>query len=281
MYKPYKQKIDMDTKLLLSKLEEIQNDLRTKASSDELREVLTDLREKGERISTLETKVDELTKSVESRDATVLELQKRLSILEDRSVDNARRNSELEHISHLRGRKVDDQEQVSRKVNLRIKGIPIKEDETTTSLLDIVKAECERVGVGVVSGDFDHCHRNGKVLKDGNQSILLKMRSWAARNQIYQNRKEFNFKTSHDLTARRQQLFTKANELLESDETFKKVVEYPLADKNCKLKLKAKNGRYFHFNSEHELLSLVQKLLDERNLPSNVVEDEKNSELYY
>ena len=106
------------------------------------------------------------------------------------------------------------------------------------------------------------------------------MRSWAARNTLYQSRKKFRFKIGHDLTLRRQKLFTKANELIKSDPDVENVLDFVLADKNCKLKLKAKNGRYYHFNSEEELYATVQKLQHELN-DLNLLKDEKEDELFH
>ena len=274
----------MDVQTVLNKLEEIQRDLQTKASSEEIRDVLAKLNQHEQKIVSLETKVEKLNADIKSRDETVSKMEERVDRLEHEIRSNETKRATLEHLSYLNERKIDDQEQVSRKINLRINGIPIKEDETTTSLLGTIKAECERAGVIVDANDFDHCHRNGRVMKEGNgtssQSILLKMKSWAARDRLYQNRKKFSFKIGHDLTARRRGLLTKAYDLLKSDSQFKKVVAYPLADKNCKLKLKATNGKYFHFNSEAELFSTYQKLLDDINLPPSFSQDEKDETFY-
>ena len=274
----------MDAQVILNKLDEIQQALATKASSQEIQDVLTKLHEKEAQIEALESNVAKLTADIESRDKLLTALNQRIDRLELETSSNETKRASLEHLSYLHGRKIDDQEQVSRKVNLRINGIAIQENETPASLLREIKEECKKVDVDVGDGDFDHCHRNGKVYKDaeGNtkQTVLLKMRSWAARDRLYQNRKKFKFKIGHDLTFRRQQLFTKANELIKSDPSFQKMVDYALADKNCKLKLKSKIGKYYHFNSESELYSIVHKL-DDANLSREFINDEKRNELFY
>ena len=98
-----------------------------------------------------------LNADIKSRDETVSKMEERIDRLEHEIRSNETKRATLEHLSYLNERKIDDQEQVSRKINLRINGIPIKEDETTTSLLGTIKAECERAGVIVDANDFDHC----------------------------------------------------------------------------------------------------------------------------
>ena len=58
------------------------------------------------------------------------------------------------------------------------------------------------------------------------------------------------------------------------------VIDYVLADKNCKLKIKAINGSYHHFNSIEEFHTVVTKLQMMR-MPSAFHDAEKNDDLFY
>ena len=243
----------------MEKLDAIQEDLKTKATSTELLDLVIKLNEKEERIVALETRVESLENELKSSNVRIDELAGRLVSLECSKLTN-------EHLnlctSDLLSRKIDDQEQVSRKVNLRVVGLPIERNESPDTLLTQIKAECEKLQLGLCDADFDHCHRNGKILHDGDvakQSVLLKMRSWRARNIMFENRKKFKFKLYHDLTIRRRELLDETNKHVQSADV-KDVVLYTFADKNCKLKIRAVNGRYLHFSSLDEFLSLVDKL---------------------
>ncbi len=264
----------MDNNKIVEILNDIRADLLTKSTSVELQNLVTILEEKELRIASLEK--------------TVIKLTDRLTELETKSghfnsvvADITSKNSILESSNRLLDRKCDDQEQVSRKVNIRFVGIDLKENETPDSLLAVIKAECNRLDLGLSDGDFDHCHRNGKVDSTGEkpkQTVLLKMRSWHGRNVIYENRKRMkNIKVFHDLTTRRRKLLAEANEMISNGAD--NVVAFTLADKNCKLKLKSTNGRYFHFNSIEEFSCIVIKLQNEI-VGAHFAQDERD-ELFY
>ena len=272
----------MDVNEVLKKLNEmnqsietIKNNLETKVTSTELKDILTCIAEKDQRISALESTVAALTEGNAERDAKIDKLEKkfdRLTFLESRCAI-------LEHSSKLLERKADDLEQNSRKCNLRISGIDLNIGESPDSLLQTIKTECRKLDMKLNDSDFDHCHRNGRIDKRGEkpkQVILLKMRSWSARNLIYQKRKDFPFKVNHDLTARRNNLLTDAIEMIDDNPD---LFQYALADKNCKLKVKSSDGRYHHFSSMCELMALSMKLQVEQFDGGNYMKDQEEDEL--
>lgn len=275
MYKPYKAKMDINK--VMDVLNEIKEDLKTKSTSTELQELVSKLEEKEVRIVALESSVVSINEQTKLRDDKINELEKQMDLLDTRTRSTERQNSLLEHTVSLLERKCDDHEQISRKVNLRFVGIDIKDDETPDTLLATIKAECTKLGLAIDDADFDHCHRNGRINSTGNvrkQTVLLKMRSWRGRNIIYENRRNFPFKIYHDLTLRRKTLLDDANEMIESPDV-NRVVDFAMADKNCKLKLKSSNGRYFHFNSLEEFNGTVQRLQND-SMGSGFTHDEKD-----
>ncbi len=264
----------MDSSKIIEILNEIKEELQTKSTSGELQELVTKLEEKEQRIASLESTVTSLTDRMSK-------LERKVELSDAVVADIASKNSILENSNRLLDRKCDDQEQVSRKVNLRFVGIDLKEHETPDSLLACIKAECNRLELDLSDGDFDHCHRNGKIDSTGDkpkQTVLLKMRSWRGRNVIYENRKKFTpIKVFHDLTTRRRKLLAEANEMVRVGAG--NVVDYTFADKNCKLKLKTTDGRFYHFNSNEEFYSVISKLQNDLK-GSHFADDEKHETFY-
>ena len=127
-----------------------------------------------------------------------------------------------QHVTTLHERKIDDLEQISRKVNLRINGIALFPNESPQKIMENISAEVlSHTDLGMA--DFDRCHRVGGIFnKNGtrHQDVLLKLCSWRARDVLYRNRKTFSFFVKPDLTSRRQEVLKSArNELEESTST--------------------------------------------------------------
>ncbi len=267
----------MDIETVMGMLLEIKTDLATKSTSTELQDLVAKINEKEERIVALETSVESMNVQMSKRDEKIDVLEKRIDdlVIQHRATERA--NNILQITSSLLERKCDDHEQISRKVNLRLIGIELKDDETPDTLLTVIKRECEYHNLNLCDADFDHCHRNGKVDRSTDvpkQTILLKMRSWRARDIVFQNRRKFAFKIYHDLTFRRKNLLNDANNFISTvPEGF---VDYALADKNCKLKVKATNGRFYHFNSIEEVYAIFNKLQTEIQMGPLFAQDEKD-----
>ena len=156
-------------------------------------------------------------------------------------------------------------------------------NETPASLMTIIKNGCNKLDLGLQDGDFDRCHRNGaSYSKNGSkhQIILLKLCSWRARDILYQNRKLFPFSVNHDLTKRRHGILKYVRETIENTESVSNVIGYVFADKNCKLKCKDKNDKFYGFSTKEEFLTLVDKISSEQ-MGDAFIEDESKNELYY
>ena len=263
--------------------------------------------------STELSKLEELLKPIENSLTGVKESLANIRLyfedkikLQQRTINNLLtriENLELrlgyrEHISLLHERKIDDLEQVSRKVNLKIVGLEVVSNETPQNLMKrITDVYLGNDGLDLQLSDFDRCHpvgpryrRNGKMYHD----VILKMCSWRARDIIYKNRKRFGLFVTADLTTRRKALLTFAKNELEAnsceddddDETLGgcsrigEMVEYVFYDENCKLKLKSRSGKYFMFSSEEEFYSIISRL-DYEQLSPNFLLDEGSSETFY
>lgn len=224
----------------------------------------------------------------------ILNLQTRLQSVEERLLYQ-------EHITDLHSRKIDDQEQVSRKVNLRLKGIELNRDDSPDLLMGKIKSEIHDLGIDIPDEELDRCHRDGKVYisrasfandyrQKRVQDVLVRFRTWRSRDLMFQRRKEFSFIVDSDLTRRRFNLLKFIRDEIKSatDDVDAKpnlfavgrVVDFAYADKNCKIKFKVKKGKFFTVSSEDEFLNLVNRLDLELTLSDNIKNDENNRSKY-
>ena len=202
-----------------------------------------------------------------------------------------------ESLTNLHDRKIDDQEQISRKNNLRIKGLVVEDIDTPIKLKDFVTNKIQTAKIEIPVNDVDRVHRVGKVYFTQNkrvQDALIRFRSWDSRNKVYQNRKELSFKVAADLTKRRTQLlsyiYDQINEVKvdTGDEpaenktlsAVSKVVDFVLADKNCKIKFKSKTNWFYAVNSKYEFWAQVNRLDNELTLSKVFIADEENRSNY-
>ena len=118
----------------------------------------------------------------------------------------------------------------------------------------------------LIANDIDHARLIGLPYTDKNsgkkvKSIIVKFRSWKARQRFYKGRprhyadssKKPGFTVSVDLTKRRYLLLTKAKGLIKGNSNIK----YVYSDINCSLALRFNDDSFKVFNSERELLSLL------------------------
>ena len=194
-------------------------------------------------------------------------------------------------------RKLDDHEQVSRKVNLRIVGMKVEKEDSPEKIMTEIKEQATEIALDIPDNDYDRCHRIGKKYKRDNvlyQDVLLKLGFWRTRDALFQNRKRFNFKVFADLTQRRQDLFEYAKSEVANDEVTKRVVKFVFCDKNCKLKIFSQSEGFYPFSSRSEFCNIVGMLDNDETLSDEFIKDEKrgcldkddiysdlNSDLYY
>ena len=105
------------------------------------------------------------------------------------------------------------------------------------------------------------CLYTDKISGKKAKSVIVKFRSWKARQRFYKGRlrhyadssKKPGFTVSVDLTKRRYLLLTKAKGLIKGNSNIK----YVYSDINCSLALRFNDDSFNYFNSERELLSLL------------------------
>ena len=262
----------------------VDDGVKGESDKDSFGSILTPLREKLTEVFTL---ISDIEKRFDERfnrhDKIISNLLTRIEYLESRSEYSI-------HLANLNKRKIDDNEQQSKKSNLLIEGIPVERNENPTKLLERIKAHISSFCIGVPDNAYDLCHRVGRRHTSTNiikkpvvaeepetqenvgvpdvtensetsetivhQSILLKMSYRCFRHIVYHHRKMFTeFRVYPQLTNRRRDLLFFAQDEIRN--SYHENVHFVFADKNCKLKIRTKSGRFFGFNSKEEFLSLL------------------------
>ena len=162
-------------------------------------------------------------------------------------------------------RKIDDQEQYTRRYSLRINNIPTKEEGEREDVMKVIEECCGEMDTPFSRSKIDRAHRIGRVTTDKNtkkkvQPIIVKFRSWESRTAFYRARPKWKqgggarrFTVALDLTKDRYSLLKSAREKIEGNSSFK----YAYADINCRLTLRLSDDKTLCFNSMTELDNLI------------------------
>lgn len=216
-----------------------------------LKEVKTELHSKASN-----EKIDKLIEEIKKKDEKIDNLQERVEILESKV-------AVLQNTVNLLERKADDNEQYSRRLCMRISGIPVSKDrEDGDVCLNKVKSIVNLIdNVDIPEVHYDRAHRigKGKTNEKGEveRQMIVKFISWSARTKIYKNRKSLvNHRIYLDLTKRRFDLLKLAQVKVQGNN----LIDFVFADINCKLSMRLKNGKFVYFSSEDELDKLIFSL---------------------
>ena len=83
---------------------------------------------------------------------------------------------------------------------------------------------------------------------------------WRGRDLIYSNRKKIEFKVYPQLTRRRAVILNFAKEQeqdMVSDASFTQNIHFVFVDRNCKLSIRTKSGKFHAFNSKVEFMNIL------------------------
>ena len=167
---------------------------------------------------------------------------------------------------------IDDGEQYSRRMCLRIDGIDLESDENenNSSCMKKVQKIFEEMGVQVPAVSIDRAHRIGKrfpatdekgrKIIGQDQQMIVKFNNWGSRMMCYNNRKKLKKKRIKiDLTKRRLTLLNQAR----AKTSGKPSIDFVFADVNCRLQLRAKSGYFYSFNTMEELNDILVEIEEE------------------
>ena len=188
---------------------------------------------------------------IEKLESTIAVLQQHVSVLKAQVNENTKES----------GRQAscyDELEQYGRRLCLRVHGLPISEDETSSDVLQNLTNQFEEKGINIPDYNIDRAHRIGNptIDKEGikQHSVIIRFTTFRHRTQVYMARKKFtNIAIRLDLTAPRRTLLKNALERVKDDSR----VKYAYADVNCRLRVVMENGKRHFFNSMDELNNLL------------------------
>ena len=234
---------------------------KSMAISEEVKQFFQDLVEPlvtYERLDEMLTKLND--KIVGNFEKIVNEQNEKIEALESKV---AVQNNIIEKLKI----EADNNQQYQRRSNLRVHGIPINEGGDEDVLTGAKKCY-EKVDLAFNPDEIDRAHRIGKAYRDKAskklvKSIIIKFKSWNARESFYKARPRGyingvkkpgqSFSVSVDLTKRKYDLLKKAKGVINGN----KDINYALADINCSLAFKMKDESLQFFNSESDLNRLI------------------------
>ena len=195
---------------------------------------------------------------VEKLHTTIKDQNEQIQILKSRIAIMER------HISVLQNN-VDENEQYSRKLFLRINGIPpVPEgkNESSESCLEKVKNVFSELGVDIPDVVIDRAHRISRPrIVQGKRvhQVIVRFTTWRHRTLVYRARKNCaKYKIKLDLTKKKVETIEKISEFLT-----RKKLGFAFADVNCRLCVKT-GEEFHHIYSEDDMHDIMREY-DERN----------------
>ena len=174
-----------------------------------------------ERLKTLEETLEQkFEKRIKEQDARIEGLKSKIGHLEGKVVTFLNKTLSKLEIN------IDDGEQFSRRMCLRIDGIDLESDENdnSSSCMEKVQKVFEEMGVQVPAVSIDRAHRTGKrfpatdekgrkIIGQDHQQMIVKFNNCGSRMMCYNNRKNLNNKRIKiDLTKSRLTFLNQARE---------------------------------------------------------------------
>lgn len=134
------------------------------------------------------------------------EIAKHMKPLKDELKAKEKTISDLQERLNKLETKLDDQEQYSRRENLRISGLPEKEGENLEKdLIEVLNTNME-LDPPICPDDILRLHRIGKKQPGKHRQIIIRLHSYATRTKIYSQKKKLvrtSLSLNEDLTKTR------------------------------------------------------------------------------
>ena len=149
-------------------------------------------------------------------------------------------------------RKIDQNEQYTRKQNLIIDGLQLYKQDSDDHIRDLVIEEIARLKLDIKPFHVVRAHCTGYT------PVICRFSDWRCRNTFYEARKSSYFYLKADLTRMNQELLDYAQENVNTQESkANELVSFVYADRNCRIGLKCKDDRFKKFNSKSEFDTLI------------------------
>lgn len=164
-------------------------------------------------------------------------------------------------------RRIDDNEQYSRKTHLILDGFKIPDRMSDSDIKQLVLDEIQRLKLDISKVEVDRAHRHGAPYTDSrgvqHTRIVCRFTTWSARDKFYNARRDSSVFATADLTERRLGIFSRARAVL-ADTTSHAHAEMKAVyvDRNCRLSAISKNGKHYKFSSNEEFDRLADFMED-------------------
>ena len=194
-----------------------------------------------------------------SRDTRIERLEQQLRTLEKKAIALEIASKELSFYNHLMQRRIDDLDQYSRRLNVIVRGLTIRPNESPITIRAAILREIKKQSLDIQDIEVSRAHRHGEQYYDINdikqQACIVRFISWRARDVFFQARKASQYFVSADITPRRSKVFAHARSRSKEAEVAK-VFDFVLVDKNCKMTAKCGN-KFLGFSSIMEFETLL------------------------
>ena len=230
------------------------------ATRDDVRKIIDEaLKPIQEHIAELPEKNWINAKFTEAIDKLEEKFEKKLLDYNNKIENLVRRVDELEGLAKVVEKldeKIDDSEQYSRRLCLRVNGIPVYKGDPKEDCVEKVHEMFNESGVTIDKDAIDRAHRIGRINNHGKQQIIIRFESFRERTLVYKDRKKCkNAKIVLDLTKRRLNLLLWAKETIKDRDD----IDFAFADINCNIGIRMKDGEFFFFRNEQELYDKISK----------------------
>ena len=249
-------------------------------TEDLVKKLITEaLESQDEKIKLLEDNVNLLNASVTAKEGKIRDLQKNVDWL-----SSAKLVSDSLHVLMLR--KIDQNEQYSRKQNLIVDGMRITKYDSDDNIRNMLLDEIKRLNIDLQDFEVVRAHRTGRSYTDRggkkHTPIIVRFSTWRARDLVWQMRKKSNFFYTADLTDDRAHILKVVQgKINDPGSIANNLVNFVCADRNCNLTLASKDRRYKFFNSVEEFDRLLD-FLDNTQPPyaaiNKLIENDKKQQ---
>ena len=143
----------------------------------------------------------------------------------------------------------EELEQYSRRLCLKIDGVPSTDKETSDEVIEKVKSLASESGCDIPDVVIDRAHRIGKEYRDKRSNLSCKrinvcFTTFRHRTIFYRNRNKLKkAKVKIDLTKRRSGIYT---DVISFVKNYSKV-NFVMVDIDCRLKVVFTNGKSYFF----------------------------------
>ena len=248
-------------------------DLDGRSTSNSSEKTVYDVSSLWETVNEQQKLIAELAKLIDERSSLILNNDKRINRLQGELTLLRSQVAIKDSVTKGLQNEIARLQQYTRRYSLTIAGIPKPPNEKPENLRKIVEEIIDETDSTVTAVDIDKLHRNGPY-KDGNQDVIVRLKSHSAKEAVYKARKSLpaakkEIKIRPSLGPFQKRLLQEAKETVDEISQHSNLINPPhfvLADVHGNLQVKFKekttkqrkrNGMFVPFNSIDQLTRII------------------------